>query len=112
MGRSEKMGDYPLQRADVETYLLPDGSCVLFDPRVEEGFTLNAAGALVWEYCDAALSTEEIAREVASLLPNEPEAYADGLAVISQLLELDLLDIRFERVSSDVAESQQPRSES
>ena len=54
---------------------------------------MNAVGALVWEYCDVALSTEEIAREVASLLPNEPHAYTDGLAVMSQLLELGLLEI-------------------
>ena len=77
------MGAFPLRRAEVETYLLPDGSCVLFDPRLGEGFTLNAAGALVWEYCDAALSSDEIAREVAALLPNEPQAYTDGLAVIA-----------------------------
>ena len=100
------MGAFPLRRADVETYLMPDGSCVLFDPRLGEGFTLNAAGALVWEYCDAALSTEESAREVASLLPNEPHAYTDELAVMSQLLELDLLEIRSECVPSEVAESE------
>ena len=28
-----------------------------------------------------------------SLLPNEPHAYTDGLAVMSQLLELGLLEI-------------------
>jgi len=100
------MGAFPLRRADVETYLMPDGSCVLFDPRQGEGLTLNAAGALVWDYCDAALSTEEVAREVASLLPNEPQAYTDGLAVMSQLRELGMLEIRSERVSSEVAESE------
>jgi Coenzyme PQQ synthesis protein D (PqqD) len=100
------MGAFPLRRADVETYLMPDGSCVLFDPRLGEGLTLNAAGALVWDYCDAALSTDEIAREVASLLPNEPLAYTDGLAVMSQLLELGLLEIQSERVSSEVAENE------
>jgi hypothetical protein len=91
------MGAFPLRRADVETYLMPDGSCVLFDPRLGEGFTLNPAGALVWEYCDAALATEEIAREVASLLPSEPHAYTDGLAVIAQLLEDGLLEMQSER---------------
>jgi Coenzyme PQQ synthesis protein D (PqqD) len=94
------MGAFPLQRADVETYLMPDGSCVLFDPQAGEGFTLNAAGALVWEYCDAALSTDEIAREVASLLPAEPQAYTDGLAVIAQLLDAGLLEIRSDRASA------------
>jgi hypothetical protein len=41
-----------------------------------------------------------------SLLPNEPHAYTDGLAVMSQLLELGLLEIRSERVPSEVAESE------
>jgi hypothetical protein len=100
------MRAFPLRRADVETYLMPDGSCVLFDPRQGECLTLNAAGALVWEYCDAALSTDEIAREVASLLPNEPQAYTDGLAVMSQLRELGLLEIRSERVFSEGAENE------
>lgn len=96
------MGAFPLRRADVETYLLPDGSCVLFDPRLGEGFTLNAAGALVWEYCDAALSTDEIAREVATLLPGEARAYTDGLAVIAQLLEDGLLEMQTERATGVV----------
>ena len=43
------MGAFPLRRADVEAYLMPDGSWALFDPCLEEGFTLNATGALVWE---------------------------------------------------------------
>jgi hypothetical protein len=106
------MGDYPLQRADVETYLMPDGSCVLFDPRLGEGFTLNAAGALVWDYCDAALSTEEIAREVASLLPNEPQAYTDGLAVIAQLLDAGLLEMQPNRALEAVKQDGRDASKS
>ena len=105
------MGAFPLQRADVETYLLPDGSCVLFDPRLGEGFTLNAAGALVWEYCDAALSSDEIAREVAALLPNEPQAYTDGLAVISQLLEAGLLEMQPNRTSAAAEQDGRDASE-
>jgi len=105
------MGAFPLRRADVETYLLPDGSCVLFDPRLGEGFTLNAAGALVWEYCDAALSTDEIAREVASLLPNEPQAYTDGLAVISQLLDAGLLEMQHQRASEAAEQDGRDASE-
>ena len=105
------MGAFPLRRADVETYLLPDGSCVLFDPRLGEGFTLNAAGALVWEYCDAALSSDEIAREVAALLPNEPQAYTDGLAVISQLLEAGLLEMQPKRASETTEQDGSDASE-
>lgn len=102
------MAVFPVRRGDVETYLMPDGSCVLFDPSLGEGFTLNAAGALVWEYCDAALSTDEIAREVASLLPNEPNAYTDGLAVVSQLLESGLLEMQSERVPATASDASNP----
>jgi coenzyme PQQ synthesis protein D (PqqD) len=84
---------------------------VLFDPRLGEGFTLNAAGALVWEYCDAALSPDEIAREVAALLPNEPQAYTDGLAVISQLLEAGLLEMQPNRASEAVKQDGRDVSE-
>jgi hypothetical protein len=91
---------FPLRRADIETYLMPDGSCVLFDPRLGEGFTLNAAGALIWDYCDAALSPDEIAREVAALLPDEPQAYADGLALIARLLDAGLLETQSERANA------------
>jgi Coenzyme PQQ synthesis protein D (PqqD) len=108
MERSEDVSAFPLRRADVETYVLPDGSCVLFDPHLGEGFTLNASGALIWEYCDAALATEEVAREVASLLPNEPHAHTDGLAVIAQLLEDGLLEMQSERATvaaSDASEN-------
>jgi hypothetical protein len=43
---------------------------------------------------------------VASLLPNEPQAYTDGLAVMFQLLEAGFLDIQSERTSSDFAENE------
>jgi hypothetical protein len=57
-------------------------------------------------HCGAALSTDEIARDMTSLLPNEPRAYTNGLAVMFQLLELGLLEMRSERVSSAVAENE------
>jgi hypothetical protein len=34
MERSEKMDAFPLRCADVETCLMPNGSCALFDPRL------------------------------------------------------------------------------
>jgi len=75
------------------------------------GLYTERGWGLVWEYCDAALSTEEIAREVASLLPKEPQAYSDGLAVIAQLLEAGLLEIRSDRVSAEVVESESPNAD-
>ena len=59
----------PQARPDVETYVLPDGSCLLFDPVSSEGLALSLVGALVWDYCDGALTDAEIADEIAALTP-------------------------------------------
>ncbi len=57
------------QQPGVESFFLPDGSCLLFDPASDEGYALNIAGALVWDYCDGELTGAEVAGELASLLP-------------------------------------------
>lgn len=83
---------YLLQRADIETHIMPDGTCLLFDAVANEGRALNAAGALTWDYCDGTLSAEEIADELAALLPNEPQVRADTLALLAELAQLGYLD--------------------
>ena len=62
----------PKARADVEAYIVPDGTCFLFDPARDEGFALNQLGALVWDYCDGQNTEESIIAEVAALLPDQP----------------------------------------
>lgn len=81
----------PVRRPDVETHLLPDGTCLLFDPERDEGHTLNAAGALVWDYCDGALTAGEIAQELCDLLPQHPEVREDTSLLLTQLAEHGLL---------------------
>ena len=73
---------YPIQRADVETHIMPDGTCLLYDPVSNEGRALNPAGALVWDYCDGALSAGGIADELAALLPSETQTRTDTLALL------------------------------
>src|SRR5690348_11754897 len=82
---------YVLQRADLETHIMPDGTCLLFDIVSNEGRALNAAGALAWDYCDGTLSVGEIADELASLLSNEIQAHDDTLALLAELAQLGYL---------------------
>jgi hypothetical protein len=78
---------YLLHRADIETHIMPDGTCLLFDVISNEGRALNAAGALTWDYCDGTLSAGEIADELAALLPNEPQVRTDTLALLAELAQ-------------------------
>jgi hypothetical protein len=78
---------YLLPRADIETHIMPDGTCLLFDPVSNDGRALNAAGALVWDYCDGTLSVGEIANELATLLPGEPQVRGDALALLEDLAQ-------------------------
>jgi hypothetical protein len=81
----------PRRRPDVETHVLPDGTCLLFDPRGEEGHTLNAAGALVWDYCDGERSGAETAQELATLLPDHPQAREETAELLAEMAGRGLL---------------------
>lgn len=81
----------PRRRPDVETHVLPDGTCLLFDPHGEEGHTLNAAGALVWDYCDGERTAAEIAQELVALLPDHPHAREETAALLAEMAERGLL---------------------
>lgn len=60
----------PKARLEVEAYIVPDGTCFLFDPMRDEGFALDQLGALVWDYCDGQSAEETIVAEIAALLPD------------------------------------------
>lgn len=81
----------PRQHPEVETHLLPDGTCLLFDNRTEMGHVLNAVAALVWDYCDGTLAEEQIADEIAALLPDEQFVRDDVMRLFADLRSLDLL---------------------
>ena len=82
---------YTRRRPDVETHVLPDGTCLLFDPVGNEGYVLNAAGALVWDYCDGMLTGAEIAQELVALLPEHPEVREETERILQDLAERGLV---------------------
>jgi hypothetical protein len=82
---------WPSRRPDIETYILPDGSALLYDPRSETGYPLDVVRALIWDYCDAQLTRDQIAQEIAVLLPNVPNAAAHACAVLEEFAEVGLL---------------------
>ena len=79
------------QRAAVETHILPDGSCLLFDTATDKGYALNVAGALVWDYCDGELTGAEVSQEMADLLPQYVDMATVTEELLSEPLELGLL---------------------
>jgi Coenzyme PQQ synthesis protein D (PqqD) len=85
-------GDYhPVGRLDVEAHLLPDGTCLLFDPLTGAGRVLNAAGALTWDFCDGNLTADEIAHEIAALLPTIPDASVRAIELLETFAQQGLL---------------------
>ena len=79
---------HPVRRPDLETHILPDGSCLIFDPASNQGRALNAAGSLVWDYCDGALDRDGIAGEVAGLFAESDDARRAALEVLDELSRL------------------------
>lgn len=82
---------HPRRRDDVETAILPDGSCLLFDPVTNNGHALNASGAFIWDCCDGKMSVGAVADELAKLLPSEPEMRSQALEMIALLLRMGLV---------------------
>jgi hypothetical protein len=81
----------PRGRSEVEMHLLPDNSCLLFDPTTDEAHVLNVVGALVWDYCDGTLSRDEIATEVSSLTPQFPGVHQEVLDLLEEFERRGLL---------------------
>jgi len=83
--------DRPTARPEVELHLLPDGSGLLFDPVSEEGHVLDPIGALAWDYCDGTLTADEIAGEVAALVPTAPRLREDVRDLLAEFARRGLL---------------------
>lgn len=84
-------GAHPRRRDDVETAILPDGSCLLFDPVTNNGHALNASGALIWDCCDGHMSVGAVADELAGLVPHESQLRDQAIEMIHTLVRLGLL---------------------
>lgn len=74
----------PRRRSDIETHLMPDGSCLLYDSATTEAHVLDVVGSFVWEYCDGTLTPDQIAAELASVLPESANLHADALRMIAE----------------------------
>lgn len=81
----------PRRRPDIETHILPDGTCLLFDPRALQGHALSAFGALVWDYCDGTVSRAQITSEVGGLLPETPQLRDEVIHLLDQFASNGLL---------------------
>ncbi len=93
---------HPAARREIEAHLFTDASCLLFDPRAQDGHVLDAFGALVWDYCDGALNAGEIAAEIAALVPAYSDAREHVFALLDEFAGRGLLVAR-ERVAPDRA---------
>ncbi len=82
----------PKARSGVEAYLVPDGSCFLFDPASDASYALDQLGALVWDYCDGLTPADRIIHEIAELLPTDPETPSRVARLLAQLAEEGLLE--------------------
>ncbi len=79
------------RRLEIETYVLPDGSCLLFDPVRRQGHALEATGALAWDYCDGTLSGDEIADEIAALVPESLTLRGEAVSALEVFAQRGLL---------------------
>jgi hypothetical protein len=82
---------HPVARPDVEAHVLPDGSCLLYDPSAQQGHILDAAGALAWDYCDGALGADAIAAEIAALTPQVTTLHSEVLHLLADFAAKGLL---------------------
>ncbi len=83
----------PLRRNDVIAEFLPDGSAVLYDPRTETAYPLNATAAVVWDTCDGNHTHAKIVDEVAALFEAPGDVIErDVRALLGHLSEIELLE--------------------
>jgi coenzyme PQQ synthesis protein D (PqqD) len=82
----------PKTRDGVETYIVPDGACFLYDPANDASYTLDQIGALVWDYCDGRTPADEIIQEIAALLPDDAGIPSRVTRLLSELAAEGLLE--------------------
>lgn len=97
----------PKARPEIEAYIVPDGTCFLFDPARDEGFALDQLGALVWDYCDGHATAEVIIAEVAALLPEQPDIAARVEDLLATFAAQGLLDTADEASPSDTVQARE-----
>lgn len=93
----------PKARAGVETYIVPDGTCFLYDAEHDISYVLDQVGALVWDYCDGATAVDVMIGEIATLLPGDE-------GVTARVTSL-LIEFASERLLEAVSEASEERPE-
>ena len=82
----------PRRRPDVETYVLPDGTALLYDPIADVGFPLDLMHSLLWDFCDGILTSEGIVGELAALLPHDDTAAESARQILAEFAVQGLLE--------------------
>jgi hypothetical protein len=72
--------------------VLPDGTSLLYDPIADVGYPLDLVRSLMWNLCDGQLTREDIAREMATLLPQHETAALYALHVLDDFEARGLLE--------------------
>lgn len=82
----------PKVRAGIETYIVPDGSCFLYDPASDASYILDQIGALVWDYCDGATAAETMISEITTLMPGDEGIAARVTSLLTEFASERLLE--------------------
>lgn len=77
---------------DIECKVLPDGHIVLVSPKTKWAYTLNAMGAIVWEFCDGN-TLEDILEQIRQLeqLPLSTDLTERVTELLNELVEMGLI---------------------
>ena len=82
----------PKARAGVETYIVPDGTCFLYDPTTDASYVLDQVGALVWDFCDGKTLVTTMIAEVSELAPTDDGVAARVTGLVADFASEGLLD--------------------
>ena len=94
----------PKAREGVETYIVPDGSCFLFDPASDASFTLDQLGALVWDFCDGLTPVDRIIHEITELLPDDADAPSRARLLLTEFAKEGLLESTGDTLTAEASD--------
>jgi coenzyme PQQ synthesis protein D (PqqD) len=84
--------DLPKARSGIETYIVPDGTCFLYNPASDASYVLDQVGALVWDFCDGNSSVSAIISELTALAPGDDGMAARVTTLLTEFASEGLLD--------------------
>ena len=94
----------PKDRLGVESYIVPDGSCFLFDPASDASYTLDQLGALVWDFCDGRTTVDRIIHEITELLPNDADAPSRARLLLTEFAKEGLLESAVDALTAEASD--------